>query len=62
MQEVFRAIARLPAHITVLIMVNRVPGKSWSPAPCIATVQRAPFIALNMAAIPRDLLVGTVRS
>lgn len=59
MQEVFRAIARLArSHITVLINGESGTGKELvakalhrhSPR------QGQPFIALNMAAIPRDLL------
>ncbi|OHV08674.1 nitrogen regulation protein NR(I) [Kushneria phosphatilytica] len=59
MQEVFRAIGRLSqSHITVMINGESGTGKErvaqalhqHSPR------ARAPFIALNMAAIPRDLM------
>jgi two-component system nitrogen regulation response regulator GlnG len=59
MQEVFRAIGRLSqSNVTVLIT-----GESGSGKEVVAralhkhsTRKNAPFIALNMAAIPRDLL------
>ena len=59
MQEVFRAIGRLAqSNVTVLIT-----GESGSGKEVVAralhnhsTRRSAPFIALNMAAIPRDLL------
>ncbi|MCM2972486.1 nitrogen regulation protein NR(I) [Larsenimonas suaedae] len=59
MQEVFRAIGRLSqSHITVMINGESGTGKErvaqalhqHSPR------SRAPFIALNMAAIPKDLM------
>ncbi len=59
MQEVFRAIGRLArSHITVLIN-----GESGTGKELVAQAlhrhslrEKKPFIALNMAAIPRDLL------
>ncbi len=59
MQEVFRAIGRLAqSNVTVLIT-----GESGSGKEVVARAlhnhsarSKAPFIALNMAAIPRDLL------
>jgi two-component system nitrogen regulation response regulator GlnG len=58
MQEVFRAIGRLArSNITCSSTASPAPARSWSPARCIATARaRRPFIALNMAAIPRDLM------
>ncbi len=59
MQEVFRAIGRLSqSHVTVLLT-----GESGSGKEVVARAlhkhsprAQAPFIALNMAAIPRDLM------
>ena len=59
MQEVFRAIARLArSHITVLINGESGTGKELVARALHRHSPRAnqPFIALNMAAIPRDLL------
>jgi two-component system nitrogen regulation response regulator GlnG len=59
MQEVFRAIARLArSHITVLINGESGTGKELVATALHRHSPRAdkPFIALNMAAIPRDLL------
>jgi len=59
MQEVFRAIARLArSHITVLINGESGTGKELVAKALRRHSPRAaqPFIALNMAAIPRDLL------
>jgi two-component system nitrogen regulation response regulator GlnG len=59
MQEVFRAIARLArSHITVLINGESGTGKELVAKALHRHSPRAaqPFIALNMAAIPRDLL------
>ena len=59
MQEVFRAIGRLArSHITVLINGESGTGKELVAkalhrhSPC----SNSPFIALNMAAIPKDLM------
>ncbi|MGF1528504.1 MAG: nitrogen regulation protein NR(I) [Candidatus Competibacterales bacterium] len=59
MQEVFRAIGRLSrSHITVLINGESGTGKELVARALHRHSPRAnrPFIALNMAAIPRDLL------
>ena len=59
MQEVFRAIGRLSrSHITVLINGESGTGKELVAQALHRHSPRAdkPFIALNMAAIPRDLL------
>lgn len=59
MQEVFRAIARLArSHITVLINGESGTGKELVAQALHRHSPRAaqPFIALNMAAIPKDLL------
>ncbi len=59
MQEVFRAIARLArSHITVLINGESGTGKELVARALHKHSPRMgmPFIALNMAAIPRDLL------
>ena len=59
MQEVFRAIARLArSHITVLINGESGSGKELVARALHRHSPRAekPFLALNMAAIPRDLL------
>ncbi|WNV04811.1 nitrogen regulation protein NR(I) [Candidatus Methylospira mobilis] len=59
MQEVFRAIARLArSHITVLINGESGTGKELVARALHRHSPRAnkAFIALNMAAIPRDLL------
>ena len=59
MQEVFRAIGRL-AHSNITVLIN---GESGTGKELVARAlhrhsprARAPFIALNMAAIPRDLM------
>ncbi len=59
MQEVFRAIGRLArSHITVLINGDSGTGKELVARALHRHSPRntMPFIALNMAAIPRDLL------
>lgn len=59
MQEVFRAIARLTrSHITVFINGESGTGKELVARALHRHSPRVnkPFIALNMAAIPRDLL------
>ena len=59
MQEVFRAIGRLArSHITVLINGDSGTGKELVARALHKHSPRTskPFIALNMAAIPRDLL------
>jgi two-component system nitrogen regulation response regulator GlnG len=59
MQEVFRAIGRLShSHITVLINGESGTGKELVAHALHKHSPRAiePFIALNMAAIPRDLI------
>ena len=59
MQEVFRAIGRLSqSHITVLINGESGTGKELvAHALHKHSPRRAkPFIALNMAAIPKDLI------
>ncbi len=59
MQEVFRAIGRLArSHITVLINGESGTGKELVAKALHRHSPRAdePFIALNMAAIPRDLM------
>ncbi len=59
MQEVFRAIGRLAnSHITVLIHGESGTGKERVAQALHRHSPRArkPFIALNMAAIPRDLM------
>ncbi len=59
MQEVFRAIGRLArAHITVLINGESGTGKELVAHALHRHSPRSdqPFVALNMAAIPRDLL------
>ncbi|RDB42550.1 nitrogen regulation protein NR(I) [Halomonas sp. DQ26W] len=59
MQEVFRAIGRLShSHITVLINGESGTGKERVARALHQHSPRAgkPFIALNMAAIPRDLI------
>lgn len=59
MQEVFRAIGRLSrSHMTVLITGESGTGKELVARALYRHSPRAdgPFIALNMAAIPRDLL------
>jgi two-component system nitrogen regulation response regulator GlnG len=59
MQEVFRAIGRLSrSHITVLINGESGTGKELVAHALHRHSPRAvqPFIALNMASIPRDLL------
>ena len=59
MQEVFRAIGRLSrSHITVLISGESGTGKELVARALHRHSPRAdrPFIALNMAAIPRDLM------
>ncbi len=59
MQEVFRAIGRLAqSHITVLINGESGTGKELVAQALHRHSPRAsrPFIALNMAAIPRDLI------
>jgi two-component system nitrogen regulation response regulator GlnG len=59
MQEVFRAIGRL-AHSNITVLIN---GESGTGKELVAHAlhrhsprAREPFIALNMAAIPRDLM------
>ncbi|MFT4822696.1 MAG: two-component system nitrogen regulation response regulator GlnG [Halioglobus sp.] len=59
MQEVFRAIGRL-AHSNITVLIN---GESGTGKELVAQAlhrhsprSQKPFIALNMAAIPRDLL------
>jgi two-component system nitrogen regulation response regulator GlnG len=59
MQEVFRAIGRL-AHSTITVLIN---GESGTGKELVARAlhrhsprSASPFIALNMAAIPRDLM------
>ncbi|MCB1699558.1 MAG: nitrogen regulation protein NR(I) [Pseudomonadales bacterium] len=59
MQEVFRAIGRL-AHSNITVLIN---GESGTGKELVARAlhrhsprSNSPFIALNMAAIPRDLL------
>lgn len=59
MQEVFRAIGRL-SHSTITVLIN---GESGTGKELVAQAlhqhsprAREPFIALNMAAIPRDLI------
>jgi two-component system nitrogen regulation response regulator GlnG len=59
MQEVFRAIGRL-AHSNITVLIN---GESGTGKELVARAlhrhsprSQAPFIALNMAAIPRDLM------
>jgi two-component system nitrogen regulation response regulator GlnG len=59
MQEVFRAIGRL-AHSNITVLIN---GESGTGKELVAHAlhrhsprAQAPFIALNMAAIPRDLM------
>lgn len=59
MQEVFRAIGRL-AHSSITVLIN---GESGTGKELVARAlhrhsprAEAPFIALNMAAIPRDLM------
>jgi two-component system nitrogen regulation response regulator GlnG len=59
MQEVFRAIGRL-AHSNITVLIN---GESGTGKELVARAlhrhsprAQAPFIALNMAAIPRDLM------
>ena len=59
MQEVFRAIGRLSqSNVTVLLTGESGSGKEVVARALHKHSQRAeaPFIALNMAAIPRDLL------
>jgi len=59
MQEVFRAIGRLArSNITVLINGESGTGKELVAQALHrhSTRSQAPFIALNMAAIPRDLM------
>jgi two-component system, NtrC family, nitrogen regulation response regulator GlnG len=59
MQEVFRAIGRLSqSNVTVLLTGESGSGKEVVAQALHKHSQRAsaPFIALNMAAIPRDLL------
>ena len=59
MQEVFRAIGRLAqSHITVLINGESGTGKELVARALHRHSPRAgrPFVALNMAAIPRDLM------
>ncbi|MFM8332939.1 MAG: sigma 54-interacting transcriptional regulator, partial [Candidatus Methylumidiphilus sp.] len=59
MQEVFRAIARLArSHITVLINGESGTGKELVAHALHRHSPRSarPFIALNMAAIPKDLI------
>ncbi len=59
MQEVFRAIGRL-SHSNITVLIN---GESGTGKELVAQAlhrhsprARAPFIALNMAAIPKDLM------
>ncbi len=59
MQEVFRAIGRL-AHSTITVLIN---GESGTGKELVARALhrhspriKSPFIALNMAAIPKDLM------
>lgn len=59
MQEVFRAIGRL-SHSTITVLIN---GESGTGKELVAQAlhqhsprKQQPFIALNMAAIPRDLI------
>ena len=59
MQEVFRAIGRL-AHSNITVLIN---GESGTGKELVARALHrhsprasAPFIALNMAAIPKDLM------
>ena len=59
MQEVFRAVGRL-AHSNITVLIN---GESGTGKELVAQAlhrhsprAQAPFIALNMAAIPRDLM------
>ena len=59
MQEVFRAIGRLShSHITVLINGESGTGKELVAHALHRHSPRSsrPFIALNMAAIPKDLM------
>lgn len=59
MQEVFRAIGRLArSHVTVLINGESGTGKELVAKALHRHSPRAdqPFVALNMAAIPRDLM------
>src|SRR5690606_36494946 len=59
MQEVFRAIGRL-SHSNITVLIN---GESGTGKELVAHAlhrhsprARSPFIALNMAAIPRELM------
>ncbi|MCY4043797.1 MAG: nitrogen regulation protein NR(I) [Cellvibrionales bacterium] len=59
MQEVFRAIGRL-SHSNITVLIN---GESGTGKELVARAlhkhsprQKSPFIALNMAAIPKDLM------
>src|SRR5260221_9462157 len=59
MQEVFRAIGRLSqSHVTVLITGESGTGKELVAHALHRHSQRAagPFVAINTAAIPKDLL------
>ena len=59
MQEVFRAIGRLAqSHATVLITGESGTGKELVARALVRHSPRAdrPFIAINTAAIPRELL------
>ena len=59
MQEVFRAIGRLSrSSVTVLINVESGSGKELVAQALHDHSPRAkePFVALNMAAIPKDLI------
>ena len=59
MQEVFRAIGRL-SHSNITVLINGESGTGKEPAAHAlhrhSPRARAPFIALNMAAIPKDLM------
>ncbi len=59
MQEIYRALARLmPTDLTVMITASPGPARNSSPAPCTITASagKGPFVAVNMAAIPRELI------
>ena len=59
MQDVYRMVARLLRNdLTALIWVNQAPARNWSAEAIHSLGHRktGPFVAVNMAAIPAELI------